>query len=382
MTLKYQVFISSTYSDLIEERKALIQELLNLGCIPAAMEYFQPIDKSLAIIKSFLDNCDYVVLIIGGRYGSIINRKSNNISYTEAEFKYAKKKKIPIIPFLLEENTLNVLRKSKRKADQKKTEKTIDGQRRLKRFRKQLMKEQLVQFYKSEKDLPLLLANAFNEAKLRKPRPGWIREKQGSRQDIIYSAIEKNLLRQIQHNEILPLFHKANGISAKIKKAFPLTKRLVGKSKRKAEEILQQTNTTIIRNAKASGIYRRNMATNAIELNPVWISYQLVYAICHVLDNRLHSQGRFGENSFSKLNWWKSPWDNIILYISQICSDEGFDHTVKILLRDATEHNEKVKAECHELIYRMLILRPFVKMELLDRVTREILSFSSKDYRK
>lgn len=381
MTSKYQVFISSTYSDLIEERKALIQELLKLGCIPAAMEYFQPIDKSLAIIKGFLDNCDYVILIIAGRYGSIINRKSNNISYTEAEFKYAKKKRIPIIPFLLDENILSVLRKSKRKVDQKKIEKTINGQRQLNRFRKQLMKEQLVQFYKSEKDLPLLLANALNEAKIKKPRPGWVRGNQGSEQNIIYSAIEKNLLRQIQHNEILPLFHKTNGMASKMKLAFPLTKRLVGRSERKAKEILQQTNTTIIRDAKASGVYRRNLATNKLELNPVWISYDLVYAVCHVLENRLYAQGRFGENSFSKINWWKSPWDNIILYISQICSDEGFNHTVTRLLRDANEH-EKVKAECHELIYRMLILRPFVKIELLERVTREILSFSSKAYRK
>ena len=40
MKKKYQVFISSTYSDLIEERAAATQCLLDNGCIPVGMEQF------------------------------------------------------------------------------------------------------------------------------------------------------------------------------------------------------------------------------------------------------------------------------------------------------------------------------------------------------
>ena len=35
---RYQVFLSSTYDDLIEERAEVMQALLELDCMPAGME--------------------------------------------------------------------------------------------------------------------------------------------------------------------------------------------------------------------------------------------------------------------------------------------------------------------------------------------------------
>jgi hypothetical protein len=40
MEKRYQVFVSSTFSDLQEERQEIIQALLELKCIPAGMELF------------------------------------------------------------------------------------------------------------------------------------------------------------------------------------------------------------------------------------------------------------------------------------------------------------------------------------------------------
>lgn len=40
MEKRYQVFISSTFEDLKEERKAIIETLLNAKYIPAGMEMF------------------------------------------------------------------------------------------------------------------------------------------------------------------------------------------------------------------------------------------------------------------------------------------------------------------------------------------------------
>ena len=37
---KYQVFVSSTYKDLIEERAAVTQCLLEMGCIPVEWSSF------------------------------------------------------------------------------------------------------------------------------------------------------------------------------------------------------------------------------------------------------------------------------------------------------------------------------------------------------
>ena len=71
MDKRYQVFVSSTYADLKEERRAVIQTVVELDCIPAGMELFPAADEEqLAFIKRVIDDCDYYLLIIGGRYGS------------------------------------------------------------------------------------------------------------------------------------------------------------------------------------------------------------------------------------------------------------------------------------------------------------------------
>lgn len=43
--IKYQVFISSTYSDLMNERKQVLDILFMADCIPAGMENFVATDE-------------------------------------------------------------------------------------------------------------------------------------------------------------------------------------------------------------------------------------------------------------------------------------------------------------------------------------------------
>lgn len=64
---RHQVFISSTYEDLREERHAVMNALIGLGCMPAGMELFPAADdKQWSLIKEVIDDCDYYVLIVGG----------------------------------------------------------------------------------------------------------------------------------------------------------------------------------------------------------------------------------------------------------------------------------------------------------------------------
>lgn len=57
---KYQVFISSTYSDLLKERKYILDILLMADCIPAGMENFVATDdEQFSVIKKVIDLCDY-----------------------------------------------------------------------------------------------------------------------------------------------------------------------------------------------------------------------------------------------------------------------------------------------------------------------------------
>ena len=98
MDKRYQVFVSSTFEDLQEERKTVIQILLENDCIPCGMELFPASnEEQWSFIKSVIDDCDYYLLIIGGRYGST---NKDGISYTQMEYEYARSKNKPIIAFI------------------------------------------------------------------------------------------------------------------------------------------------------------------------------------------------------------------------------------------------------------------------------------------
>ena len=88
---RYQVFISSTFSDLKNERLAVINQLLAINCIPVGMELFPAADEEqFEYIKKLIDESDYYVVIIAGRYGSLAD---DGFSYTEKEYDYAVTKK-------------------------------------------------------------------------------------------------------------------------------------------------------------------------------------------------------------------------------------------------------------------------------------------------
>src|SRR6266481_677947 len=100
MDKRYQIFISSTYADLKEERRRVIQTEMELDCIPAGMELFPAADEDqFEFIKRVIDDCDYYLLIIGGRYGST---SEDGISYTEKEYDYALSRGLKVIALIHE----------------------------------------------------------------------------------------------------------------------------------------------------------------------------------------------------------------------------------------------------------------------------------------
>jgi len=69
---RLQVFVSSTYTDLKEERQAAVSAILTAEHIPAGMELFTAGDESqMDVIKQWIDESDVYLLILGGRYGTI-----------------------------------------------------------------------------------------------------------------------------------------------------------------------------------------------------------------------------------------------------------------------------------------------------------------------
>lgn len=104
MNKKLQIFVSSTYTDLIEERQAAVEAILDAGHIPAGMELFKAGKSQMKTIQKWIDESDVYMLILGGRYGSI--EEESGLSYTELEYRYALSKNMPVFAIILEESFL------------------------------------------------------------------------------------------------------------------------------------------------------------------------------------------------------------------------------------------------------------------------------------
>ena len=164
MDKRYQVFISSTYADLKNERQAIMQTLMEMDCIPAGMELFPATDEEqLQFIQKIIDDCDYYLLLIGGRYGSTT---LEGISYTEKEYDYAVKKGIKIIA-MLHENP-GVIAASKTERDPKLAKK-------LELFRAKAATGRLVKYWSDANQLPGLVSLSLTKTIKTYPAVGWVR---------------------------------------------------------------------------------------------------------------------------------------------------------------------------------------------------------------
>ncbi len=164
MNKRYQVFISSTYADLKEERAKVIQTIMELDCIPAGMEIFPAIDvEQFEFIKRIIDDCDYYLLIIGGRYGSL---SEEGISYTEMEYDFAIHKNIKVIAFIHSDPDAIPLGKS---------EKDAELRIKLQNFRNKVATNRLVKFWTNANELPGLVALSLSKTIKTYPAIGWIR---------------------------------------------------------------------------------------------------------------------------------------------------------------------------------------------------------------
>lgn len=150
----FQIFISSTYKDLKEERQVAVQKVLESRCIPAGMELFTAQSKSQwEIIKKWIDNSDIYLLILGGRYGSI--DENTKISYTEMEYDYAVKHNKPIISLVFSDEYLNSRSEEITKSFERENEKYIA-------FKKKVTSME-VKFLDNQDEMGFFLLQAIKE---------------------------------------------------------------------------------------------------------------------------------------------------------------------------------------------------------------------------
>lgn len=163
MDKRYQVFVSSTFEDLQEERREVMQALLELDCIPSGMELFPASSEDQwSLIKRVINDCDYYLLIIAGRYGSINDK---GISYTQMEFEYALSIGKPIVAFL---------HKNPDKIESGKTEKTTKGKKLLEEFRN-MAKKNIVRFWETPVELGSIVSRSMVSLIKNFPSEGWVK---------------------------------------------------------------------------------------------------------------------------------------------------------------------------------------------------------------
>ena len=166
MNKKYQVFISSTYVDLKEERQKVLDAVLALYQIPIGMEMFSAADEEQwEIIKSQIDVTDYYVLIIGNRYGSVIpDGPDAGISYTEKEFNYAVSQGVPVLAYLIDEDVpVKPSYVEKENIDK------------LKAFKKRVCDGREVVWWKTPDELATKVSHSLFKQISKNQRPGWYR---------------------------------------------------------------------------------------------------------------------------------------------------------------------------------------------------------------
>lgn len=187
---KYQVFISSTYSDLTQERKQVLDVLLMADCIPAGMESFVATDdEQFNVIKKVIDLCDYYILILGKRYGSI--NDTTGLSYTEMEYNYAIDKGIPVLVFAIDDSV---------ELESDKVENDDIKKGKLAEFKSRAMRNRLANVWRDTSDLMGKVAISIMKAKSEINRPGWHRgsdiEREQLQREIIELKKENNELKE------------------------------------------------------------------------------------------------------------------------------------------------------------------------------------------
>lgn len=169
MNKKLQVFVSSTYTDLKEERQAAVEAILDAGHIPAGMELFKAGNESqLKTIYKWIDESDVYMLILGGRYGSIENKSGK--SYTQLEYEYALSKDIPVFAVVISQSFLT--KKINSIGYDKATEQ--NSPEKYKSF-KEFVMSKIIREVDDCKDIKIAIHSTLNEFLNEYDLTGWVR---------------------------------------------------------------------------------------------------------------------------------------------------------------------------------------------------------------
>ncbi|GAB6140905.1 hypothetical protein JCM14076_16340 [Methylosoma difficile] len=191
---RLQVFVSSTYTDLIDERQAAVEAILSHGHIPAGMELFTSGDESqMDVIKQWIEDSDVYLLILGGRYGSI--ELNSGKSYTQLEYEYAIELGKPYFACVVNEAAQE--RRAKKYGPKKVTE--TENPKELKKFRQLVESKVRGKPWEDTKDIKIIVGETLVAFARRENLVGWVRADQVT----VNPAVAEEMARLSKENEQL-----------------------------------------------------------------------------------------------------------------------------------------------------------------------------------
>ncbi|MEY8484981.1 DUF4062 domain-containing protein [Lachnospiraceae bacterium 48-21] len=250
----YKVFVSSTYNDLKDARWKVNQALLESDCIPAGMELFHAADKDQwTLIKNVISSCDFYIVIIADRYGSV--HPETKISYTQMEYEYAYKIGIPIFAFFYENSVKNQT-----------NEEDEESYIKLNEFKKRILNERHVKFSINPYDLSSSVKTSIYKAIKDNPPGGWVRFK-----DIVDNYISNSeMLKQINELKTIILSNYKN-----------IPKNEQRKKNINSSELLNQLNE--LKNILKSNDTKSDFSTEKTKKTQIYhddSAYKCIYKIC------------------------------------------------------------------------------------------------------
>jgi hypothetical protein len=189
---KLQIFVSSTFSDLRDERQAAVEAILTAGHIPAGMELFAAGDETQwTVIQRWIDDSDIYMLILGGRYGSVDTKTGK--SYTQMEYEYAVSQNKPLFALVLSEKAIDD------KVDrQGKDVLELERGGELRKFKEQVM-GRMVSICDDLKDIKIKIPIALRDIADRRDLIGWVRGDQAYNSGLV----AEEMARLTKENEEL-----------------------------------------------------------------------------------------------------------------------------------------------------------------------------------
>jgi Domain of unknown function (DUF4062) len=183
MKSKLQVFVSSTYLDLKDDRQAAVEAILKAGHIPAGMELFAAGDKSQwEVIQQWILDSDVYMLILGGRYGTVETK--SGLSYTELEYDFAAKSGKPLFAVVIKEDALEDRIK---KHGSHVFEKEYPAK--LSAFRKKVLSK-MSSFFSDHKDIKLAVHESLRNIETSKKHKGWVRHEEMPNADSLRKQLD------------------------------------------------------------------------------------------------------------------------------------------------------------------------------------------------